>query len=124
MAEEHVDIIIKQTVTESIAVDPELRSKIAAFTDYMLDEAKRTMRFGLSAERMQLMKMVLGPAVKSVGQDVTRTENEGRLALENIFQSMREGSAPTHAVTPVASLAPRVDDPDQGVDDRTIPDRQ
>ena len=113
--EESVDIIIKQTITESVNVDPDLKARINRFTDMVLTEAENTMKFGLSSERMAIMRLVLSAATKSVGKDFTTTENEGRVALESLFESMREIPEATHAA-PVAALAPPVDDPNQGSD--------
>lgn len=88
--EERVDIILKQTITESITVDPALQSKIASFTDMVLEEARKTMAFGMAHERMALMKIVLGGAVRSAGKDFTSTENEARVGLEELLSGMRD----------------------------------
>lgn len=113
--EETTEVILKQTITETINVDPELQAEIRDFTRLALKEARAMMKFGLGSERLALVRIVLGAAVRGVGKDFQKTEQEGRVALESIFTDMRIIPQEPHAA-PVASLAPPVDDSNQGTD--------
>lgn len=117
--EEHTEVILKQTITEHVQVDPEIRDEVASFTKDMFSFARNTMRFGMANEKMALAKIFFGAAVRSVGKDFQTTENEGRVALDNLFASMRE--IPKSNAAPVATLAPRVDDSDEGPHDGEVP---
>jgi hypothetical protein len=115
--EESTEFIIKQTITEHINVDEDLKAEIRSFTRDMIREARNTLQFGLGKEKMDLIKIFFGAAVRSVGRDFQTTENEGRIALERVFESMRDLPQGTPDAAPLAALTPRVDDPDQGIDD-------
>jgi hypothetical protein len=108
--EQHVDVILKETVTEHVVVDEHLADRVRKLVDLALDEAEEMLSFGMPDQKLQLIRTLLSASTRNIGKDFTNTEQEAKVAINRLFDQMREVDvvdAPT-----VTAIAPRVDDPD------------
>ena len=111
--EETVEIIIKETVTELVNVDQALAERVRELVETALDWAEFMMNYGLADQKLQMIRTLLTASTKSLGKDFTTHDKEAKLAVDRLFAGMREVEP---YAAPVAALAPRIDDPDEGAD--------
>lgn len=110
MAESHVEMIVRETITETVPLDAQLAEMVRDLVILGLGEARRMLEFGLADQKLVIIRALLSGATRSLGKDYASTEQEAKVAVERIFSSMREVEAGDAA--PVAAIAPRVDDPE------------
>lgn len=111
--EQHVDIILKETITESVRVDEHLTERIRDLLDRALDEAEMVLDFGVMGDKMSIIRTLLSAGARSVGRDFATPDNDAKLAVERLFLAQREIE---HAPQLEASPS-RTDDPDEGTAD-------
>ena len=106
--EQTVDVIIKETITEHISVDQILVERVRQLVLDALDEVEGILKFGLMDQKIQIIKMLLGASTRNLGKDFTSHEQEAKIALESLFEQMRDVGPET---TPKA-----IDHTDEGAD--------
>lgn len=112
--EQNVEFIIKETITEVVNIDQALAERVRALVNTALDWAEFMMNYGLADQKMAMIRTLLNASTKSLGKDFTTHDKEAKLAVERLFESMKEVE-PSDAA-PVSALAPRTDNPDEGPD--------
>lgn len=115
--EQTIDVIVKETVTETVTLDKELAEQVRDLVIMGLNEAKNMLEFGLADQKLAIMKTLLSGATRVLGKDFTSTEQEARFALDRMFSEIRK----VKHVESQASIEGTYD-PDEGSDDREIPD--
>jgi len=126
--EQTIDVILKETVTETVTVDKEVAETVRTLVIDALDEARWMLKYGLADQKMALMKILLSGATRTLGKDFTSTEQEARFALDRMFSTIRDIQATDENIRSYGSqsalddhaepqaLAEGVDDPDEGAD--------
>lgn len=109
--EQTIEYAIKETITETVAIDQVLSEKVRELVLTALDEAAHMLEFGLADQKMAIIRTLLSGATRSLGKDFTSTEQEAKVAVERLFTSMRELDEVSDAA-PLAAIAPRADDSD------------
>lgn len=110
--EQKIDLIVRETVTETVTVDKQLAEMVRELVIDGLNEARIMLRFGLADQKLQILKSLLSGATRTLGKDYTSTEQEARLAIDRMFAEIRA----VNNVGPEA-LAAGTHDPDEGLDD-------
>jgi len=113
--EQSVEFIIKETITEVVNVDQALAERVRELVNDALDWAEFMMKYGLAEQKMMVMRTLLNASTRSLGKDFTTHDKEAKLAVDRLFEAMREVE-PVDAA-PIAALTPRVDYSDEGADD-------
>jgi hypothetical protein len=111
MAEQKIEMVVRETVTETVAIDAILSEMVRDLVIEGLKEARQMLRFGLADQKLAIIRALLSGATRSLGKDFTSTESEAKVAVERLFTSMREIDEVVDAA-PVAAIAPRTDDSD------------
>lgn len=119
--EEHTEVIIKETITEVVNVDQALAERVKELVYNALDWAEFYMNYGLADQKMAMIRTLLSASTKSLGKDFTTHDREAKLAVERLFEGMRE--VETVDAAPLAALTPRTDNPDEVANDREVPHR-
>lgn len=112
--EQSVEVILKETITETVTVDQALQERVRGLVERALDEAEMILNFGLMDQKMVLIRTLLTASTRQLGKDFVSKENEARFALERVFDSMREVEEPDAA--PTAAITPRIDYTNEGTD--------
>ena len=99
---------IVRTTTE---VSPETRAiqrELEMLTMNALQQARDILDFGLADQKIAIIRTILSGTMKIVGSDVAVVEEEARVAIDSIWNTMR--NVP-NVTTP--SIAPRAYHPDE-----------
>jgi hypothetical protein len=113
--EQSVEFVIKETITEVVNVDHALAERVRELVNTALDWAEFMMNYGLADQKMAMIRTLLNASTKSLGKDFTTHDKEAKLAVDRLFESMREVEAVD--APPLVALTPRTDDSDEGPDD-------
>ena len=113
--EQSVEFIIKETITEVVNVDQALAERVKELVNDALDWAEYLMEYGLADQKMTIIRLLLSASTKSLGKDFTTHDKEAKVALDRLFDGMR--IVETVDAPPLTALTPRVDDPDEGLED-------
>lgn len=105
--EQQVEVILKETITESVTVDQALQERVRALVEQGLDTAEWILKYGMMDQKLVLIRTLLSASTRQLGKDFVSKENEARFALERVFEDMRKVEEADAA--PVAAVAPRVD---------------
>lgn len=90
--------------------DRELADAIRGLTWQAISEATTIMQYGPTSERQALIKVLLTNAARLIGATSSSNVEEGRVALNEVYEGMRGVSPPTSA--PATASSPTTDDPD------------
>jgi len=113
--EQSVEFVIKETITEVVNIDQALAERVRELVNTALDWAEFMMNYGLADQKMAMIRTLLNASTKSLGKDFTTHDKEAKLAVDRLFEAMREVEVVD--ASPLAALTPRTDDSDEGFDD-------
>lgn|SRR5262245_20489962 len=119
--EQNVEVIIKETITEVVNVDQQLQERVKELVYTALEWAEFYMNYGLADQKLAMIRTLLSASTKSLGKDFATHDREAKLAVERLFEGMRE--VETVDAAPIAALAPRIDDSDEVFDNGEVPNR-
>lgn len=115
MAEQKIEMVVRETVTETVAIDQVLSNMVRDLVIMGLEEAKNMLEFGLADQKMAIIRTLLSGATRSLGKDFTSTEQEAKIAVERLFEGIRQIPESGYDAQ-LKALAPRIDDSDEGID--------
>lgn len=100
--------VVKTVLSEGkgkVREEEELRERLLRLANDGIDEAFRMLRTGTATQKMQVLRMILGNASKSLGKEDSSEFSEMRLAIERLMAQNKEGVVNPSAISSIANLA-------------------